>query len=362
MVRKMKTFKELRDTLSADDIKALLHKYGVEPYYENNAYIIYPTVCHNPIGKGSNKLYYYKNTKMFKCYTECHSMFDIFELIIKIEEIKGNKIGKLKALEIAGFKISSSDADELANDSIVSEITHIMEINYTEPVDLNNLNLEPIDASFMDSRYTFDMNALQCWIKEGISVNTMLYYHIAYDSIENCIIIPHYDANGNIVGIRGRFLSEDTTAKYQPIIYNGKQYKHPTGKTLYGFYQNKKAIAMAKTCIIFEAEKSVLMMDTIYDKNNISVAVCGQTITREQTQMLVDVGVANVIVAFDADYHGYTGAQQKLEEYKKKARLLQTYFNVSLIIDFHNRLGYKDSPIDKGEQLFNELMKERVFI
>lgn len=358
----MKTFKELRDQLSPDDIKNILRRYGVEPYYENNAYIIYPTVCHNPVGKGSFKLYYYKNTNMFKCYTECHSMFDIFELIIKIEEIKGNKIGKIKALEIAGFEINSSDADELASDSIITEMAHITEINYTEPIDLNNLDLKPIDASFMDDRYIFDINALQCWVREGININTMLYYHIAYDSVDNCIIIPHYDTEGNIVGIRGRFLGQDAVAKYQPIIYNGKQYNHPTGKTLYGFYQNKKAIAMTKTCIIFEAEKSVLMMDTIYDKNNISVAVCGQTITREQIQMLVGLGVANVIIAFDADYQGYSAAQEKLEEYKKKARLLQTYFNVSIIIDYHNRLGYKDSPIDKGEQLFNELMKERVFI
>ena len=39
-----------------------------------------------------------------------------------------------------------------------------------------------------------------------------------------------------------------------------------------------------------------------------------------------------------------------------------TYFNVSLIMDFEHKLGYKDSPIDKGIDVFNALMKERVYL
>ena len=67
---------------------------------------------------------------------------------------------------------------------------------------------------------------------------------------------------------------------------------------------------------------------------------------------------------FKIDTRGYRPqeAQQKLEDYKRLAKPLTTYFTVSIIIDFNNRLGYKDSPIDQGEKIFNELMKERVYI
>lgn len=358
----MKTFKSLREELTSEEVKNLLQRYGVEPHYENDNYITFPTVCHNPIGQGSYKLYYYKNTHMFKCYTECNSVFDIFDLIIKIEGIQGNKIGKIKALEIAGFNISSQDADDLAADSLLSETARIKERMLTEPVDLNNINLKPIDADFLEERYIFDINGLQSWIQEGIGIDTMLFYHIMYDPIENCIIIPHFNAQGKIVGVRGRFLNEDAVAKYKPIVYNGKLYNHPTGKTLYGYYQNKHAIMLTKTCIIFESEKSVLMMDTIYDKNNISVATSGQTITREQIRMLVELKVNNIILAYDADYQTDKEAEDKFIEYKNKTRSLLTYFNVSIIMDYEHLLGYKDSPVDKGKEIFEKLMKERVQI
>ena len=157
-------------------------------------------------------------------------------------------------------------------------------------------------------------------------------------------------------------MGEDVVDKYKPISYNGILLNCPTNAILYGYCQNKKALSMTKTCIIFEGEKSTLLMDTIYGKNNISVSVFGQSISKQQIKLLVDAGVSNVVLAFDADYKNEAEANKKLEEYKKIVKPLMTYFNVSIIIDFKGRLSYKDSPIDKGEKIFNELMKERIYI
>ena len=42
------------------------------PYQEKESCLIMPTICHNEnIEEASWKLYYYKNTHMFYCYTEC---------------------------------------------------------------------------------------------------------------------------------------------------------------------------------------------------------------------------------------------------------------------------------------------------
>lgn len=357
------TIRELREKLTCEEVKEILRKYGIEPYYENNNYIIYPTICHNPIGSDcSNKLYYYKNTCLFRCYTKCGSIFDIFDLIIKIEQNQGRKVGKVFAINKCNLTLNSQELDDIANDSVLNDITYLTELNYTKPVDVNNLDLQPLDDSFLDDRFSFNVNGLQPWIDENISINSLLHYHVSYDPIDNCIIIPHYDAIGNLIGVRGRYLSEDAIAKYKPIVYNGQLLNHPIGETLYGLYQNKKAIAASKNCIIFEGEKSVMKMDSIYGKNNISVAVCGQNISNTHVQLLLNAGVSNIIIAFDADYKDYLSAKAKLQEYKKLAKPLLAYFNVSIIIDFHNRLGYKDSPIDKGIELFNELLKERIYI
>lgn len=358
----MLTFKELRDRLEPSDIKKILQGYDIEPHYENKNCIVYETCCHNPIGEGSHKLYYYTNTHMFKCYTRCDCMFDIFDLIIRIEQFQGRKIGKAEAIRIAGFELSNAQMNEIANDSITGDLSRLIYLNNAGGPEIEEQELVPLQSGFLDERYCFDLNGLQPWINEGITIGSMFYYRIAYDPIDNCIIIPQYDEIGNVVGVRGRFLGEDAQDKYRPVMYNGVLLNAPTKLMLYGYSQNKKAISMTRTCVIFESEKSVLKMDSIYDRNNISVATFGQTISRRHIQMLLDLDVKSVILAYDADYRTPEEAQQKLEDYKRLAKPLTTYFTVSIIIDFNNRLGYKDSPIDQGEKIFNELMKERVYI
>ena len=120
----MSSFKELRDSLEPDDIIRILGTYDVIPHYIGIKYVIFPTCCHNLTG-GSPKLYYYKNTHLFKCFTDCAASFDIFDLIIKMEALRGNKIGKLQAIAKTGLKITSRDEDELANEAIANEITKI---------------------------------------------------------------------------------------------------------------------------------------------------------------------------------------------------------------------------------------------
>lgn len=249
----MASFRELREQLTPDDIIRILKDYDVNPHYIGAKYIIFPTCCHNLVG-GSPKLYYYKNTHMFKCFTDCNALFDIFDLIIKMEDLRGNKVGKIKAIQKTGLKLTSHDEDDLANEAIMNDISHLYELNYTEICDINNLDLKPIDSNFLDERFTFDISGLKPWIDEGISLNTMVYYKITYDPIDNCIIVPQFDADGNVVGVRGRYMDEEVEAKYKPIIYNGELLSHPKNKTLYGFYHNKDAIRMTKTCILFEGK------------------------------------------------------------------------------------------------------------
>ena len=125
----MLTFKELRDRLEPSDIKKILQGYDIEPHYENKNCIVYETCCHNPIGEGSHKLYYYTNTHMFKCYTRCDCMFDIFDLIIRIEQFQGRKIGKAEAIRIAGFELSNAQMNEIANDSITGDLSRLIYLN-----------------------------------------------------------------------------------------------------------------------------------------------------------------------------------------------------------------------------------------
>ena len=79
---------EIKESLSIEQVFDFLSEFGGEPQIRGNI-IVSKTICHNHKGEGSHKLYYYDNTKLFKCYTNCDSTFDIFELMLKIRKNEG---------------------------------------------------------------------------------------------------------------------------------------------------------------------------------------------------------------------------------------------------------------------------------
>ena len=78
---------KIREALTTDYIFELLQEFGGDPGRCSFG-LTSSTICHNPPGEGSRKLYYYENTGLFKCYTGCDEYFDPFELVIKVAKIQ----------------------------------------------------------------------------------------------------------------------------------------------------------------------------------------------------------------------------------------------------------------------------------
>ena len=115
---------EVKKQLNTKDTIAILHSLGVDVLRANGDALVFPTVCHNSIEDGgSDKLYYYNNSKLFNCYTECEGSFDLIELIQKIylhsysQEISifeainyiGAQINKDFSVTAPSFKTDSRD-------------------------------------------------------------------------------------------------------------------------------------------------------------------------------------------------------------------------------------------------------------
>jgi len=82
---------QIRDSLSIENVFDVLNDWGGDPQYTDFG-IMCSTICHNPPGQGSRKLYFYSNTTLFRCYTGCADpTFDIFELTIKVFKIQYDK-------------------------------------------------------------------------------------------------------------------------------------------------------------------------------------------------------------------------------------------------------------------------------
>jgi 5S rRNA maturation endonuclease (ribonuclease M5) len=353
-----RTLRELREELNDEQVKNILMQFNVEPYAETDAAIIYPTVCHNLDG-GNPKLYYYKNTKLFKCYTECNEIFDIFKLLQMMMALRGKPITIPQAIEMCDLQNESVDTNYDPRD--IEDLRYLEELHNTV-VDVNQLRpLKFYDKNTLN-RYIFSMDGVRSWIEEGISLSAIEKFGIKFDPISNAIIIPNYDIEGNLIGVRGRFLDPDAPAKYAPMYYNGAYLAHPTGRSFYGIHENKKKIEEKHRVVIFEGEKSVMKFETYYPGENIALATLGKTITNEHIRLLLKMKVSHVILAYDADYETEAELTAKREEYTKIAKILKTYFTVSILLDFNLKLNYKDSPIDGGKEYFEELLKNRLVL
>jgi hypothetical protein len=358
----MINFKELREQLTDESIKEILAQFNVEPVDETAEAIIFPTCCHNLEG-GSPKLYYYKDSKMFHCYTECASTFDIFTLLQKMYALRNENISLRQAISICNLD-SNFDVPNNIDTTYVQDTKYMQTLNGINIKKIDDIDFKVYDKNVL-RQFNFDYMGVMPWIQEGISVEAMQRFNIKYNSKQNAIIIPNFDWDGNLIGIRERFFNKEDVAKgkYRPMYWKGVLYNHPTGETFYGIYENHNIISQKHMAIIFEGEKSVLKMLSIYgDSYSLGLATLGQNITNNHIQYLMKMGVKDVILAYDSDYEDYEQLTEVENKYRQKGKILSPYFNTSILMDFDFVLPYKSSPIDGGKEIFEKLLKEREYI
>lgn len=205
------------------------------------------------------------------------------------------------------------------------------------------------------------------WERDLIGREAMDKFNILFSLQQNKIIIPHYDIDGRLVGIRARAIEPEDIAigKYMPIRIGNNIYAHQLGFTLYGLNEHKEAIKKTKRAVIFESEKSVLLGETFYGKYSTAVATCGSQLNRFQINLLVKkLGVTDIILAFDKEYTNLDDPkckiyrQKLIDKCKKYAGLANFYY----LFDEHNLLNEKDSPIDKGRDIYEKLVERKIRI
>lgn len=359
--------KEIKENLTIDNIFELLQEWGGEPEYTSFG-IICSTICHNRPTEGSRKLYYYENSGLFRCYTGCDSVFDIFELAMKIMKIQFNIEFDLNdAIQMIAYKFNISG-------SVVEVKTADWEIfkKYSRIQNIETTNIkQQIVLKEYDNSILNNLNykvTIKPWLDEGISKESMRRAVIGFYPGGNQITIPHYDENNRFIGLRGRTLSTleaERFGKYRPLTINKQLYSHPLGMNLYNLNNSKKNIKNIEKAIIFESEKSTLQYQTAFGfDNDISVACCGSNISLYQIDMLINNGAKEIIVAFDRQFkelgdkefkHLTTNLTRINDKYKN-------YVNISFIFDKNKITSYKASPIDEGKEKFLTLFKERIVL
>lgn len=337
-----------------DIIDIMFDFFQVDTYLEKDSVIIFPTICHNKnANSASLKLYYYKDSHKFHCYTECGDTFDIFDLIERRYKLLNKPYNFILD---AYYPI----ADRIDFQTTTGDIYQPVYEQYLRKEQKTVLKVRNPNVLAAFSNYYTPQ-----WIKEGISVKTMKEFNIKFAPVENKIVIPHYNIDNELIGVRARALNEEDIiqfGKYGPMRIQGIWYSHPLSLNLYGLNKNKQNIQKIQKAIVFESEKSVMLYHEHYPKDNIAVAVCGSSFNKIQLTLLLELGVNEIIIAFDKEYQEYPSKESDKYFYKLLAlcKKYQNYIDMSFIFDTRNLLGYKDSPIDINKAVFEQLIKERV--
>jgi hypothetical protein len=251
----MYNLNEIKESLTNNQIFDLLEYLDAAPILKETC-IIARTICH---GGSSHKLYYFFNTKLFRCFTNCpdSDAFDIFQLIIKVKKQEGIDFSLPQAISYVisyfnlSFEFESEDnKNELEDWKILNNYEKINNIENKKQI----VELKIYDDDILNH---LPHPRIIPWEREGILPQEINRRGVAYDPINEGIVIPHYDVNNNLIGIRERTLvkEEESYGKYRPMKLNGIMYNHPLSFALYNLNWSKENIARMGKAMVFEGKR-----------------------------------------------------------------------------------------------------------
>lgn len=338
------------ENLKDEDVFKLLSELGADPI-DRGDYFICRTICHHPKDEEANhKLYYYKNTHLFYCYSNCGAL-SIFKLLREYYTVNEIEYDWYKDILQVVLNCSLSTLMGPAQ-------TTYRSIRGDYELKRNQRKLPVFSKGLLDCFIKFYPIE---WLKDGISKESMDKFDIRYSISQNKIIIPHFNANGEMIGIRGRALNDfdvEMFGKYMPVQIENTWYSHPLSLNLYGLNMTKENIKKTGVAFIFESEKSVLQLDG-FKMVNCGVASCGSNLNKFQIDLLMETcAPREIVICYDNEEE--KGKEAYFNKLYKVCKKYKNYCQMSFIYDSKNLTNLKDSPSDKGEEIFKKLLNERI--
>lgn len=342
--------KDIKFQLTEEHIRKIMKHLGVEGRLSmDGKSIAFRTICHD----GDNdKLYYYINEHRFVCFTNCGNM-DVFQVIQNV-----TKCTFVQALNLVK-QITGLDNHLTRQYGFSTDILN-NPFEYT-PTEIKKPEFKIINE-FVLASYTKLYH--KSFIDDYISIEVMQKHELAFDILMNRVIIPHRNCKSELVAIRARNFDEkylNAGRKYLPVNMFGKSLSSPTSIYFYGLYHYEKNIRKTKTVIIGEAEKFSMQVATLFPEMAIGISAMGSNISQWHIEILEELGVENVIIAFDKEFEEIGSEEEELYKSKIEFKIierLRSKFNVGLMWDKHNLLGYKDAPTDRGRETFLKLYND----
>ena len=141
---------------------------------------------------------------------------------------------------------------------------------------------------------------------------------------------------------------------------------------LYGLNMHIKGILKTKKIVSVESEKSVMLAHDYYGEDAFVVATCGFNISNWQRDMILSLGVEEVMLGYDKDFipSDFENVSEDDIEYKKYMRFVNRLYSLAykftpycrtyILWDDLGLLNKKDSPFDRGKDSLEKIMKNKI--
>ena len=343
----------LKSQLTDDRIIELMDAMGAPLMKADSNNLIFPSICHHGADCQAHKprLYYYIESQSWFCFV-CHFSGDTISLVQHVKHLDFNQAVSY-ICSVLHLQVGQIEQNEQIDNW--AELRRFLPNAEPEPDKL--LTYDKSRLSLFDHLYS------QEWLDYGISADILDKFGIGWYARQACISIPVV-FNDQLVGVRGRYTREQDVAKgkYRPIcMLDGTVLKFPSSACLYGYDQNKAAIEKSRQVVLFESEKSVLKAPSFGIDN--ALAVFGSNISKQHIQLLLELGVNDVVLCMDSDYKQVGDDEFKffVIKMKKLAAKLKPFFNCSIV---YNNQGYDmykcnmmDIPYEQAMKLWESRVK-----
>jgi len=337
---------------NTEKIEKLLEEIDCEYVkYEQNGNLI---TCQLPFGKFNSKN---KRAVQVKLNDSLSSTIrnqsdfpssDLFDLISYVhfdkrgEEIKSNLNNSKNFIsDICGLKHLANDA--FKEDQKDSSLNWLLGIRNKRK---NDVNIQPNPILPETVLNDFIPYPSYDWLMEGISYRTQKYYGVGFDLESKRITIPMRNRFGKLVGIKGRILrDEDDDRKYLYL------HRFQNRMEWFNLHMAHPYILSEKRVYIFEAEKSC--MKAFSNKVYNTLGIGSSEISIEQAHIIKQLGLdVEIVLCYDKGIN--------LDDIRNQSKIFDGR-KVFAMYDNNDLLGNKDSPIDRGLQVWNRLVNECIF-
>ncbi|MCY8810604.1 DNA primase [Bacillus atrophaeus] len=185
------------------------------------------------------------------------------------------------------------------------------------------------------------------WYNEGLSIKTQKLFGVGIDVRSDRITFPVHNRHGQLIGIKGRYCGDN------PIIEDKYKYIyiHPCNKSIefYNLHRALPHIKELKEAIVVEGGKTTWYLTQWGFRNCISIE--GDSMSEEQLILLKTLGLdVKFIFAYDKD--------KNAEFVSKEAARLKGRLKYG-VFDTKGLLKEKDSPTDKGKEIWESLYQNK---